>query len=109
MPLFLVRRTNPYAKPTDLDAAMFRGLICSKEFPGLKWLRTYHTDGMTSAWCVYEANSIDDVAEYSNRASLDYDEIVEIAELTHESYWTPRKSEMTDGVDTEERIPALAS
>src|SRR5688572_13063656 len=78
LPLFLVRRTNPYAKPTDLDAAMFRGLICSKEFPGLKWLRTYHTDGMTSAWCVYEANSIDDVAEYSNRASLDYDEIVEI-------------------------------
>ena len=109
MPLFLVRRTNPFATATDLDAAMFRGLICSKAFPGLKWIRTYYTDGVSTAWCVYEANTLQDVAEYSRRASLAYDEIVEIAELTQESYWTPRRREIVHGVDSEERVPALAS
>ncbi len=108
MSLFLVRRTNPFATATDLDAAMFRGLICSKEFPGLKWLRTYYTEGVTTSWCVYEAASLQDVAEYSKRASLQYDEIVQIAELTDESYWTPQRRELAHEANAEERVPALA-
>lgn len=101
MPLYLVRRTNPFGAEADLDAAMFRTLVCTKAFPGLRWIRTYHTPGGERAYCVYEANSRDDVHRYSRAANVPYDEIIEVGELTRELYWTPEIEQA--------RVPALAS
>lgn len=79
---------------------MFRALMCAKAFPGLKWIRTYHTAGVKTAYCVYRAHSADDVRAYSRLANIAFDEVMEVAELTEETYWTP---EVED-----ERVPALA-
>lgn len=101
MPLFLVRRTKPFDSAVDFDAAMFRALVCTQAFPGLKWIRSYTTEAVQTSYCVYEANSADDIRAYSRMASIPYDEILEVGELTREAYWTPA---LNDG-----RPPALAS
>ncbi|MEX0783274.1 MAG: nickel-binding protein [Dehalococcoidia bacterium] len=87
--MFLVRRTNPFGTAAELDAAIFRALVCTKAFPGMKWIRTYYTPGVKAAYCVYEAKSADDIAAYSRLANAPYDEIVEVGELTRDAYWTP--------------------
>ena len=93
MPIFLVPRSDPFGTATDLDAAMFRALICSKAIPGLTWIRTYHTPGVKTAWCVYEANCAEDIATYSRLADIAYDDIIEVGELTQEAYWSPEPQE----------------
>jgi hypothetical protein len=104
--LFLVPRTEPFAGESDLDAAMFRALLCAQSFPGFKWIRTYYTEDSKKAFCVYEANSADDVRAYSRLANIPYDAVIEVEELTRETYWTPA---FEDAATPGELAPALAN
>jgi hypothetical protein len=91
--MFLVPRSDPFSSVTDLDAAMFRALVCSNSIAGLKWIRTYYTPGVKTSWCVFEANSAEDIAAYSRLANIPYDDIIEVAEITRDAYWSPEPEE----------------
>ena len=100
MPLFLVKRVVGDVTQTEVDAAVFRAKACAYEFSGLQWLSSYwHKEGGIS-YCVYEAESKEQLEAHAVRAQVECDEVWPVSLLTPEQYsssraWMPRESAAT--------------
>ena len=88
MPLYLVRRTDPFRTQVDIDAAIFRSLTCAGAFPGLTWVRSFYNPEHKQSLCIYEAECEDDIKRHSKLASVPYDSILEVGELTPDQFWS---------------------
>ena len=88
LPLYLVRRTDPFRTELDIDAAIFRSLTCAGAFPGLTWVRSFYNAERKQSLCIYEANCEDDIKRHSQLASVPYDSIFEVGELTPDQFWS---------------------
>jgi hypothetical protein len=93
VPLFLVRRTDPFAQATDFDAALFRSLAWARAFPGLEWIRSFYDEDTGDTFCIYEARSAEDVRRHSDGAHIPYDSIAAVSELRPDSYWVAPRPE----------------
>ncbi|HEX6031547.1 MAG TPA: nickel-binding protein [Tepidiformaceae bacterium] len=87
MPLFVIRRRLEGHSESELDAAMFRSLVCTNAFSDMRWVRTFWNAEREESLCVYDAACMDDLREFTQMANIPCDEIWEVAELTPEVYW----------------------
>ena len=99
MALFMIRRQLAGYTEDELDAAMFRSMVCVKAFPGMRWVRSYGNEKSEESMCLYEAQSLEDVWAFTRMAHVQVDDIWEVSEVNPDVYWSGR----------EEREPALAS
>ncbi|MGE5595666.1 MAG: nickel-binding protein [Hyphomicrobiales bacterium] len=81
MPLYLIRRPFPGAKPAEIDAAGFRALACAPFYPGMRWIRSFHDTQAEEMFCIYEARSADDIWRHAEQSSIPCASVVTVSEI----------------------------
>jgi hypothetical protein len=94
MPLFMIKRDVNGATPMDYDAAVFRAISCAYDFEGLRWVHSYWDRESGNSYCVYEAQSPEQLRQHSQRSHISCDEIYPVAQIVPESYAAGRSSEL---------------
>ncbi len=86
MPRFLIRRNVPDADQEDIDAAAFRALVCTVEYPGLRWIESHWDRESGALFCIYEGASTSQVFEHARRSRIACDSVVEVQSVRPEDY-----------------------
>jgi hypothetical protein len=86
MPLFHVRRDVPGAGQEEVDASAVRALICATEFEGLQWIESQWDAENGVLFCLYEADSREQVVEHARRSRIPCDEVHEVVTVRPEEY-----------------------
>jgi hypothetical protein len=86
MALFIIKRVIGESSQTDVDAAIFRARACAYDFPGLRWVHSYWHREAGITYCIYEAESKEQIVAHSQRASLICDEVWPVSLLAPEQY-----------------------
>jgi len=94
MTTYLVKRNIAGAGPNDYDAALFRALSCVYDFPGLKWLHSFWDREGAVSYCVYEAESIEQIYEHSALAHIPCDEVSVVLATGPDTYEAGRIAEL---------------
>jgi hypothetical protein len=85
MPLFIVRREIPQADEDALRAGIMRAVSCSYNFEGMRWVTTYWDGRDSKAYCVYEAESIEQLRQHADLARVPCDEVMPVLCLDPEN------------------------
>ena len=84
MKLYGILRRNGWASPDDLQAAAARSTEeGDKDDSGVRWIRSYvlsEESGELGTFCVYEADSPEEIRAHADAADLPVDEIVPVAD-----------------------------
>jgi hypothetical protein len=96
--LFLIKRVIGDASQTEVDGAIFRAKACAYDFPGLHWQHSYWDKSAGITYCIYEAESKEQIVAHSRRASLICDEVSAVSLLSPDQYFgdssgTPQPAE----------------
>jgi hypothetical protein len=94
MALFMIKRNVQGASPTDYDAAVFRAISCAYEFDGLRWVRSYWDRQSGYSYCIYEADSAEQIREHSTLSQIACDEVFQVTDIDPESYDAGRLNEL---------------
>ena len=86
MALYLIRRNLGQATQGDLDGASIRALSCLYNYEGLRWLTSYWNEATGQIYCVYEAQSEQQIIEHSAQARIPCDEITPVQQVNPEEY-----------------------
>lgn len=86
MPLFSVRRVVGDATKDDVDASAFRAIVCSYEYPGMKWHQSYWDVDRKELHCIYEANSAEEIFAHAERSKIPCDEVRLVTLIQPETY-----------------------
>ena len=86
MALYRIRRNVGLISREDMDAAAFRAIVCTVQFPGMKWHRSYWNQPSGFIDCFYEAASPQDLENHARVARIPCDEVCEVNELVPETY-----------------------
>ena len=97
MALFLIKRDVRGATPTDYDAAAFRAISCAYDYEGLRWVHSYWDRESGFSYCVYEAQSIEQIRQHSQRAHIACDEVYPVSHMVPEAYSAGRLGEVEAG------------
>ena len=95
MALFLIKRDVRGASDTDYDAAVFRAISCSYEFAGLYWVQSYWDRESGYSYCVYEAESAEQVRQHSVKSQIACDEVYPVTHIAPDGYTASRQTEAT--------------
>jgi hypothetical protein len=93
MPLFLIRRDVTGATQTDYDAGVFRAISCAYDYEGLRWIHSYWDREGGMSYCLYEARSIDQIKQHSQRSQIACDEVLPVSHVQPEMYTAGRLSQ----------------
>ncbi|HJX48570.1 MAG TPA: DUF4242 domain-containing protein [Gaiellaceae bacterium] len=85
MKTYVILRRSGWRSPEELQAAAARSTQVGDEemADDIRWIRSYvlaESDGGLGTVCIYQATSPEKIREHADRASLPYDEIVEVAD-----------------------------
>jgi hypothetical protein len=84
MDLYVIRRSNAWATPADLEAAAARSTTeGDKEGSGVRWIRSYvvtEDSGELGTCCIYEAESPEAIRAHAAASDMPADEIVPVAD-----------------------------
>ena len=94
MAQYLVKRNVQGAGPHDYDAALFRALSCIYDFPGLKWKHSFWDRERGVSFCVYEAESVDQIYQHAALAHIPCDEVSEVLATGPDTYEAGRIAEL---------------
>ncbi len=86
MALYLIRRNLGHATQGDLDAASIRALSCLYNYEGLRWLTSYWNEATGQIYCVYEAQTEQQIIEHSAQSRIPCDEITPVEQVNPEEY-----------------------
>lgn len=86
MPLYSIRRHLGPISQDELDASAFRAIVCSFQFEGLKWHRSYWDRQGEEITCIYEAQTPRQLEEHSRVSRIPCDSIAEVKEVRPEPY-----------------------
>ncbi|MCC6381408.1 MAG: DUF4242 domain-containing protein [Dehalococcoidia bacterium] len=86
MALFVVRRNVEGLGQEDIDAAAYRAIMCSYEYPGMKWHRSYWDSALGVLDCVYEAHDADEIREHAKRSRIPCDDVRPVEEIDPTTY-----------------------
>lgn len=86
MPLYTIVRDVAGLSDGEIDAAAIRAVICSFEYPGFHWIRSYLDRGKQELLCLYEAQDIAQIREHAARARIPAGEIHEVEQLLPDPY-----------------------
>lgn len=89
MPLFLIRRDLPGATEEDVDAGSYRAVACAFVYTNMRWVTSYWNRAGGELWCVYEAESAEQLVDHARRARIPCDEIREVTPLDPQQYGAP--------------------
>jgi hypothetical protein len=94
MALFLIKRDVRGATATDYDAAIFRAISCVYDFEGLNWVHSYWDREAGFSYCIYEAESAEQLHQHAERAQIPCDEVYPVAHMVPEAYEAGRLNEV---------------
>jgi hypothetical protein len=100
MALYLIKRNVPGASSAEIDAAAFRAMACAYSFPGLRWIHSYWDPKGGATYCIYEAESREQIEDHARRARIPCDEVMPV------NYMTP--SEYAGGQEEPQRLEPTA-
>lgn len=86
MPLYSIRRRLGENTQEDLDAAVFRAIVCAFQFDGLEWQRSFWNKEAGEVNCIYEAQEPGQIEEHARVSRISCDSIVEVREVRPEPY-----------------------
>lgn len=86
MPLFLIRREVAGASFEEVEAGGYRALTCAYNYAGLKWVSSYWDEQGGRTYCIYEAESIEQLRDHSERSRIPCDEVIPVREFGPGSY-----------------------
>jgi hypothetical protein len=75
MSLFSIERELPGATSEDVDAAGYRAVACAFNYPGLRWISSYWDRAGERIFCIYEADSAEQIQHHSMRARIPCDRV----------------------------------
>ncbi len=75
MPIFTIRRVLGEVSKEDVDASAFRAIVCSYEYPGMKWHQSYWDVERGELLCIYEADSAEQIYGHAERSKIPCDEV----------------------------------
>ena len=81
MPLYLIDRDISSFDENDLEGAALRALACTYSFQGMRWVRSFLNEETGASFCIYEAESAEDLREHAVLANLPCDEVREVTEI----------------------------
>ncbi|MGD9934374.1 MAG: nickel-binding protein [Dehalococcoidia bacterium] len=84
MALYQVRRSVPHATPEDIDASGFRALVCAMDFDGMRWVVSHWDRDRGEIYCIYEAESAEQLFEHARRSNIPCDEVREVVPVRPE-------------------------
>jgi len=77
MPLFMIERN--FAAVFNASAGDLKAVVDINTVAGVKWLYSFLSADKRKTYCLYEAESGDDIREAARRAGLPADIVVELA------------------------------
>lgn len=77
MALFMIERN--YATQLDVSKADLQGIVDINALAGVKWLYSFLSADKRKTYCLYEAQSGDDIRQAAARAGLPADIVIELA------------------------------
>ena len=85
MQTFVILRRSAWADPPELEAAAARSTQVGDEemSDDIRWIRSYvinESDGRLGTACIYQASSEAAIREHAERAGLQADEIIPVAD-----------------------------
>ena len=86
MALYLIRRNLGHAAQGDLDAASIRALSCLYNYQGLRWLTSYWNEASGQIYCLYDAQSEEQIVAHSAQSRIPCDEIIPVQQVDPEEY-----------------------
>lgn len=81
MPLFLIQRGLPGATQQDVDAAGYRAVACAFNYQGLRWVSSVWARDEERLYCLYEAESAEQIQDHSRRAAIPCDSVSAVLEV----------------------------
>ncbi|HEU0075452.1 MAG TPA: nickel-binding protein [Dehalococcoidia bacterium] len=88
MSLFLIRRDVPTASEEDIRAGILRAVSCAFNFEGMRWVTSYWDRENERAYCVYEAQSAEQLRDHAERARVPCDEVLAVDCISPEDLLT---------------------
>jgi len=79
MPIYLIERN--YAEDLAIDAEIAAGLLRVNTDAGVRWLYSFLSADKRKTYCLYEADSMDEIRIAAARAGLPADVITEVTDL----------------------------
>ena len=79
MPIYLIERN--YAEDLAIDAEIAAGLLRVNTDAGVRWLYSFLSADKRKTYCLYEAESMDEIRIAAARAGLPADVITEVTDL----------------------------
>ncbi len=85
MDLFMIRRTDGWKTPEELEAAAKRSTeVAESDFPDeIRWIRSYVVEepsGALGTVCIYEASDADAVRRHADAVGMPASEVLPIAD-----------------------------
>ena len=77
MALFMIERN--FATQLDVSKAELQGVVDINALVGVKWLYSFLSADKRKTYCLYEAQSGDDIRQAAARAGLPADIVIELA------------------------------
>jgi hypothetical protein len=87
VPLFLIERN--FAEALDLDAEAAAGIIAVNDDANVRWVYSFLSADKRKTYCLYEAETEEDILEAARRGNIPADVIVRVDELRPEELITP--------------------
>jgi len=76
MPLFMIERN--FAQEFNASRKEYKAVVEINDAAGVKWLYSFLSADKRRTYCLYEAESGDDIREAARRAGLPADIVIEI-------------------------------
>lgn len=78
MALFMIERN--FASTLNVSEVDFKAIADINNQSGVRWLQSFLSADKRKTYCLYEANSGDDIREAARRAGLPADVIIELGD-----------------------------
>ncbi len=86
MAVYLVKRDLGQATQEDVDAAFIRALSCVSNYNDLRWVTSYWGERAGVVYCVYEAQSEQQIIDHSAQSRIPCDGITEVQVVNPQEY-----------------------
>ena len=87
MALFLIERN--FAEALEIDADGAAGIVAVNDDVGVRWVYSFLSADKRKTYCLYEAETEEDILEAARRGNIPADVIVRVDELRPEELIAP--------------------
>jgi hypothetical protein len=109
MPRYVIRRDIPDATQEVVDAASMRAIWCLRDFPEVRWVRSYWDQSADRILCIYDAPNEEMLRQHSESSRLPCDEVLEVTQFGPETYLAETESvpeSWRDQIETAQEVSA---